>query len=915
MLRLYRSALILLCSIALLDPPSRAQAPSDSTLTLTVIDPSGAKVPRADVDLSNDLISRSATTDGYGRVAFTVPAGDYDLSIDADGFKTLNRKVTLSSLRATDLTVKLSIETAQIELNVGRDNTLSTDPSANRDALIFQGEKLETLSDDDDTFQKEILALAGANGPHAPQLYVDGFSGGKFPPKSSIREVRINENTYSAEFDRLGFGRVEVFTKPGGDKLHGFLQVSGNDAPFNARNPYTGLEPPYYFLNLDGNVSGPLSKRASFFLGLDYVDQRNNTVVNANILDANLLPVAFSAAVPNPTTSQNWSPRIDLQLTKNNTLTAKYNFTQINQSNAGVGLLVLAEQGSSNGTTTQTLQLSDIQMLGAKTVLETRFQYIRTRLQQGPNSTAPTIIVGGGFSGGGNPQQQFHDNQDQYEFQEYISRDLGKHFLRFGGRGRIYRESNLSTANYNGQFTFNSLADYKLGNASQFSITRGQASAAVTTGDLGLYADDDWKLRPNMTLSLGVRFESQTAIPDHSDPTPRIGFSWGVGQTQKRDPIVTLRTGFGLFYDRFTAANLLTVQRQNGIAQQSYFVANPGTYPNFPTASLAATPTTIYSLDPHLRSPYMIATGIGVDRALGKLSFGKLKVPLNGTLSLNYSYERNVHQFISRNINAPLPNGTTPNGTTQALYQFASQGTGTASTFFFNYNLQPTKRLNLWSFGSFQRLRSDTLSSATSFASNQYNLAQDYGYFPYSENQLYGGATISLPWGMKNSYFYSVQSGQRFNITTGTDLNGDTIYNDRPAFATDLTRPSVVRTRYGNFDTQPIAGQQIIPINYGQVPGLFYLQTSVGKSFRFGPLPPVPAGSKKKPTPPYRLGFLVEVGNLLNTVNPGVPSGVIGQDSTGKPSNLFGRSLSLNNQFGSNPAANRTITLRSSFTF
>ena len=106
--------------------------------------------------------------------------------------------------------------------------TISTAPDANASAVIIKGEDLNALSDDPDELQNELTALAGpAAGPNGGQIYIDGFTGGQLPPKSSIREIRVNQNPFSAEYDRLGYGRIEIFTKPGTDQLHGEFQVGG----------------------------------------------------------------------------------------------------------------------------------------------------------------------------------------------------------------------------------------------------------------------------------------------------------------------------------------------------------------------------------------------------------------------------------------------------------------------------------------------------------------------------------------------------------------------------------------------------------------------------------------------------------------------------------------------------------------
>ncbi len=928
--------------------PTPAQTPRFAgILSGTVNDPSGAKVGGAQVHiesqshLENPTLTRDSTTDATGRFSVDLPPGTYRLLITSPGFEPLLREgIVLRDRALPPLNLNLRIATENEVLNIDANNSNSTSAGDNASSLVFKKEQLDTLSSDDATLQQQILAIAGGDGQHPPQVYIDGFSGGRFPPKSSIREIRINQNPYSAQYEGLGFGRVEIFTKPGTDKLHGYLQSSGNDRAFNARNPFTGAQPPYHTLYIDGNVSGPIGKKTSFFLSSNYNDQQNNAVINAVTLDQNLNQTALSQAVADPQTSHSYSARLDRQLTTNNTFTARYEYNQNLVTNGGIGLLTLASEGFNNTATTQTLQVGNTQTIGPHLVSETRFQYIRTRLNQTAVSSAPTLIVQGSFNGGGAGSQFLRDNQDRYEFQEYLSVDHGKHFLRAGARYRLVRDANLSTGNYNGQYTFPDLATYQLtekglaqgltpaqirasgGGATQFNLTAGQPSASVLTGDLGLYADDEWKLTKAFTLNLGARFETQSGIPDHVDPAPRLGFAWAVHQADKKPAWVTLRGGFGLFYDRFDSSNLLTAARQNGITQQTYYLKNPDFYPAIPPPSaLTGTSPATYQVSPNLRSEYDIIGGISAERSLGKI----------GSITTTYLNIRGVHQWLSRNVNAPLPgtynpadptSGVRPLGGTDNLYQFSSDGLSRGNILFTNYNLHPVKWINIWGFYIVQHANSDA-SGASNFVSNSYNVHADYARSIWNiTNRLFTGGTITLPRGFTLEPFLIARGGRTFNITTGADNNGDTIYNDRPSFATDLTRPSVVRTRFGNFDTDPIAGQTIIPANFGTGPTYISLQLSLSKSFKFGPRPaveteaPPPAGAPPtkpgaappKPDPRYELGFSTEAQNIFNHVNGAVPIGIL-------TSPYFGKSISLEGGFFNNSAANRTVNVRAFFRF
>ena len=317
---------------------------------------------------------------------------------------------------------------------------------------------------------------------------------------------------------------------------------------------------------------------------------------------------------------------------------------------------------------------------------------------------------------------------------------------------------------------------------------------------------------------------------------------------------------------------------------------------------------TIYRIAPNLRSEYYVSEGVIASRPL----FG------HGNLSVTYNHIQGTHLYLSRNVNAPI-NGVRPLGGTQNIYQFSSDGNSTINSLMTNMFVQLGKHAGLWGFYGLRFQHTDAFG-AGSFVSNSYNVHADDGRpSQLARQRFYTGGWLNLPFGISSSYFLAAHTANRFDITTGSDNNGDSIYNDRPAFATDLTRSSVVRTVYGNFDTQPIAGQQIIPINYGRAPGLFSLQTQFGKGFGFGkrptPAPPAPGapapkpGSKpEKPERPYQLFLSVEAQNVLNHVNPGPP---VGQLS----SPYFGRSLTLNTEQSNSTAANRQVRLSMGFRF
>ncbi len=916
-------------------PPGIAQRVEQAVLSGTVTDSTGAVIRGATAHLLvSDRGTKPSVTDQLsdiaGRFSFVLPAGTYIVEVQANGFASFcSKPLVLKGTARLQVPVRMVVAGLDQEISVLSDEASgASDPNG---AGVFEGEALDVLSNDSLTLQQQLTALAGGLG--TPHFTIDGFSGGRLPAKASIRSIRINRNLFSAAFSEFRAGRVDLSTKPGMEKLHGELDLSGTDQLLDARNPYTIAQPPFYDFEQEGNLNGPLSRKSSFFVSDSIEQLANNAVVNAS--DPLAPGALISTAVAAPQRAQTYTLRVDQQIGQRNFAYAREEWTQTHIVNSGIAPLVLPQAAFTSNELTNTLQVSDTQMIGSRGVNEARFQYLRSRLRQDPNSTLPSVIVESAFQSGGSPAQVLRDNRDGYEVQELLELEHGRHAMRAGFRFRALRDSNQSSAGFNGQYIFADVASYQAGQAAQFSLSTGQRSAVLRNDDVGIFAEDDWKVTPNLTISYGFRFESESAIPDHSDPAPRVGFAWAVRPGKRKVPILTLRGGYGIFYDRFPATQLLRAVRENGTRQIAYFALNTGFNPNGPPpgVALSSTEPTIYQVDPRLRSSYLQAGSLSAARSLGRY----------GSVTGTFQYAHDTHDFLTRNANAPLPgtfrpgdptSGTRPLGTLANVYQFASVGNGNLERFYLNYRLQLSKRLI--GFGIFDADRNYAdADDIDEFVSNAYDIRQDYGRAGIDQARAFtGGFEWTLPYAVEITPFLSVHSGAPFDITTGTDLNGDTVYRDRPALSTDSSRSSVVQTAFGNFDVVPVPGRAVLPRNYGTAPGYVWLQLHVSKDFRVGPRPKVRAsataeGSAPGPDRPWTLRFGVEVHNLTNHNNPGLPVGVLSAEPCGAtnaaaygcapgslaPSQYFGHSLSLAKDFSSATASNRTILLQSSFSF
>jgi hypothetical protein len=720
--------------------------------------------------------------------------------------------------------------------------------------------------------------------------------------------------------------------------------VSGNDSAFNSLNTFVTSEPAYYSTFFLGNASGSLNSQSSWFLSGFRRDNNANSIINAQLLDPTGGTYNYSAAVPNPQSRLDVSPRLDFQLTPSNTLTFRYMYDRQKSSNNGVSQFALPTQGYDTLDQENTLQLSDTQVLSNKVINETRFEYIRDRDNQTPLYATPTITVQGAFTGGGSNEVTIRDAQDHYELQNYTTVARGAHAIRFGARLRAVRDANDSTAGFNGSYTYSSLSSYAAGQPSQYQVTVGTPAARVTLFDAGAFYQDDWRLRPDFTLSLGLRYEGQNRISDHADFGPRVAFAWAVGGGSKPAKTV-IRGGYGWFFDRFQSTNVLQAIRQNGINQQQYVVKNPAPGETIATGSLAASvaaPTT-YSIAPNLTAPVNMQAAIGVEHRFGK----------NITIASTYINSRGLHQLYTDNINAFLPGtydittgtGVRPNGENENIYQYQSGGIYHQNQLITNFSVRERK-LTLFGFYVLNDAKADT-SGVTYFPSDQFNPRADYGRSTFDiHHRFLLGGNYSAPFGVSISPFLVLDSGTPFNITVGQDLNGDNQFNDRPSFASS-TSTDVVNTNYGSFDLNPAADAARIPYNNVTGPGQFSTNLRLSKSIGIGPRSerradggfngPPPGGGGRGPggggppggglgpgglsssggRPPsldqqaprrYSLNFTAMGRNVFNTVNLAPPVGVL-------ESPLFGKSNALAGGFFSSPSSNRSIDLQMSFNF
>jgi len=895
------------------------------TLRGRVLDPSGAAVANAQVTvIAAGGVTRQATSDGQGRFEVAgVPTGSAEIVITASGFASYSAGVPVPNSGGAALAIHLKLGPNQQNITVNAESAqVNLEASDQAASVDLSGKALQSLADDPDQLATDLAALAGpAVGGDAATIYIDGFTQGDIPPKSAIASVQVNNDPFSAQFNRLGYGRVQIQTKPGSQDLHGNVEYDGNTSQINSLQPFlraSGATPPPYHSNIySANVSGPLGKRATWYFGLERRDINNLSVVNAQILNANLAPQSFVTSLASPSHRTALTPRFDFQLTPNNILTARYERLGSDNVANGVGGFSLPSQAFNTGQVRHNLSIGDTEIMGPNAINRLRFQFLDFNQTSNATTTGPTIAVTGAFTSGGNANGNYLNREMHNDMLEDLSLTYGSHQAQLGGEVNDVQRTETNGADYNGTFVFSSLAAYQAtevglqngetmaqiraagGGPSQFTLAAGNATAHINRLDSSLYAQDAWQAGHNLTLNYGLRFETENIWHDHADWAPRLGFAWGLGHGA---PTTVVRGGFGIFYRRFDDDQMIVVAHLNGFNQKQYIVSAPDFYPNVPdpaslAAGTAALPTT-YLYSPLLEAPPTMTTSLSVERQLGKL----------GSLTLSYLHSYGWNQLYTSDINAPLPgsydpalpnSGVRPFGLAAGnMYEYANGGVSRQDQLTLNFKLHAGASGSVNGYYTYNDAHGDTFG-AGSFPTEPWNLMADYGPSPWNvRHRFYVSGTWNLPWGVTANPFVVAQSGRPYSLTLGEDLYGTGQQNARPALATASTPAAdVLVTPYGRLDINPSATATLLAPNTEIGPAAFAVNLRLMKNIGLG-------GGKDGRT----LGVGVEARNLLNTVNFGTPVGDV-------LSPLLGQSLGLMGGEYSQGAANRRVDLIATFSF
>ncbi len=837
---------------------------------------------------------KTATSNQRGEFAVTgLAPGTYTVKVKGTNFALYeNTEVVVAAGERSELVVPLTVEVMEEQVEVSDANSVSTDPSNNAGATVLGEKELDALPDDPDELEAALQALAGASaGPNGGQIYIDGFTGGRIPPKEAIREVRINSNPFSAEYDRLGFGRIEILTRPGSDKFRGNVSANFNDESLNSRNPFALNRAPSQTRAFSGNFSGPVVKgKSSFFVDVNHRTNDQNAVVNALILDSNLNPVAFQEEFQLPNERFSISPRFDYAINDNNTLVARYSYSRGSSENQGIGGLTLPSRASDSSNWEHELRLTETMIVNPTTVNETRFEIDWEKNSRFGDNSIPAISVSDAFSGGGATIGESFSRGNSWEIQNYTTTTLGSsHAVKFGARVRRNSLTDRSENGFGGSFSFagspetrspvgcpvvgengctivlpriTPLEQYRgailgLGGRYtpiQYSVTVGNPEQSVSRTDYSLFFTDDWRINPSLTLSAGLRYENQTNISNNSNFAPRFAIAWSPGAGGARSPKTVIRGGFGVFYDRFSENNTLTALRFNGVEQLNLVITANETDSVRRAAAVALLSQPIFTLSgvtniPSIVDIQSVLPQTNVIRRVsddlrvpvtyqGAISYER-QLPGRTTFAATYVKSQTNNVIRQINVNSPIcqsqfncSGATLPFPDSGPIYQWVSSGTLRTDRMNFNLRSNFSQRFSIFGNYSLGFTNNDTDGGFPAYA---YDLTDEWGRASFdTRHSFVVGGNFSVPWGISLSPFINYNSGRAFNIITGVDSNGDRQFTERPTFAQLATRCNDLGLSYSYCDVSEYDPNEIVPRNFGRAPQFINVNLRVSKTFGFG---------------------------------------------------------------------------------
>jgi len=892
--KLFFALMVWACSWATKYSPAQQSCATGLRIEGVVTDPGGAVIPGAQVNAAG---GQQAIADAAGHfVLECVAANPVALTVQATGFKQSTVQAAGALGTAAHIDVQLAVAAAEtsVQVNASEDRM---DPQQGAGTTTLTTADVRQLPDDPDDLlqQLQLLASAGGGSATSATLVVDGFQNGSaMPPKSSIASIRINPDPMAPEYQRPDSegGRIEITTKPGSDKYHGALFVTDSDSSFNATDPFSVTSTPAGKRRYGFEFGGPIAaQKSGFSLALERRDIHEFNVVNASVLDANRNQVAQHETVAAP--QQLWigSARADWQMTGKNVATLSYAANVNSLGGQGVGGLTLPEAGYASRAAEYDLRFTDTYAFNSNMLHETHIGYTWKRTQQTPDSPAPALQVAGYFNGGGSTSQNLNNRERDLEIDDDVMITRGVHSIKFGAQSLGFFVHNYDPDTFNGSYVFGggsapvldandnptgatasitpieqyrrALLDLPGGTPTTYQVTSGTPLVPYAQWQLALYGEDTLKLLSHLSITAGLRYALQTTPSTWNNFAPRLGLVW----SPNRDPNLEIHLRAGIFDAPLAPADAAQAYRLNGVRQQQATVYSPN-----------------YN-DPLLPVPGSIQVGTVWRFAAGseEVPVGEYAVgvehdfPHHWRPSVWYTYYSAWGDPRSVNINAPLlasSSGTPPDPTAALLaprpgeanlnvLEFQNSAHNRGGVFWAGISQKGYKHwtLNLgWWDVNFH---TDGDTPQSSYSSDGESARPDW-----QSSGALAEVELKLPYKIQfgaDAYWHYQTP---YNITTGTDANGDGSFNDRPSYAS-VPGDGVYATPFGLLTTNAVNGD--VPRNLGTMPAIVHMYSNLSRAFELG--------SSKDHARTFTVN--ARAANLLNHTNVTAVGTVVSSPSLG----------------------------------
>jgi Carboxypeptidase regulatory-like domain/TonB dependent receptor len=642
---LFRSLFLGLSLLCLLSHVQAQASESRFSVSGVVRDQNGALIVGAQVELLRaDATRRTVSTGDTGGFTFNrVLPGDYKLRVSAEGFEPANIALKVGPQAPQALEVMLSVANVRLQSNITAESErVGIESDDNQNAITIRGDALSNLPIFDQDFVSALSRFLDPAdvGTGGVTLIVNGVEAASVAVSSSaVKEIRINQDPYSAEFARPGRGRISILTKPGNPSYHGTFNFTFRDAHFNARDPFAMMRPPEQRRIYEGILTGPIrhSKKTAFLLSVNRSEEDLQAVVFARGP-----AVIIRENVPDPTRNFLIAGQIDHTVNDKSSFSIRYSFHDQSARNQGAGGTTLPEAATDSRFFEHEVNISHQSILSPNLI--NQFQLTLGHFSSPVVSVtqSPKIVVLDAFTGGGAQADQLF-TEYHFVLADTLSYSTGRHLIKTGINVPDWsRRGSDRNTNLGGTFYFSSLADFEQGRPYSFTQQQGSTHLVFLEKVLGGFVQDEYHLRPNLLVSAGLRYDWQNYFHDNNNFSPRLSFAYSPDKNQR----TVIRGGVGVFYDRTGPGPILDTLYFNGSTLRLYVLENPG-FPNplGTGGSLAAQPVSVTRLDPNVHIPYQLQYSFGVERQVRKTT----------TVGVAYVGARGIGLFRSRDINAPPP--------------------------------------------------------------------------------------------------------------------------------------------------------------------------------------------------------------------------------------------------------------------